>query len=40
LEEHGAGILNYMSYGDFKLDDTGFYKAENLFPSGIVMVGI
>ncbi len=35
----GAGILNYMSYGDFKLDDTGFYKAENLFPSGIVMGG-
>ncbi len=35
----GAGILNYMSYGDFKLDDTGFYKAKNLFPSGIVMGG-
>jgi len=35
----GAGILNYLSYGDFKLDDTGFYSAENLFPSGIVMGG-
>ncbi len=28
-----------MSYGDFKLDDTSFYKAKNLFPSGIVMNG-
>ncbi len=35
----GGGILSYMSYGDFKLDDTGFYKAENLFPSGVVLDG-
>ncbi len=35
----GGGILNYMSYGDFKLDDTGFYHAKDLFPSGIVMGG-
>jgi quinone-reactive Ni/Fe-hydrogenase large subunit len=35
----GGGLLNYMSYGDFRLDDTGFYKAETLFPSGIVYGG-
>jgi len=35
----GGGLLNYMSYGDFRLDDTGFYKAATLFPSGIVYGG-
>ncbi|MDD5385643.1 MAG: nickel-dependent hydrogenase large subunit [Sulfuricurvum sp.] len=35
----GGGLLNYMSYGDFRLDDTGFYKSALLFPSGIVMNG-
>ncbi|WP_373028176.1 nickel-dependent hydrogenase large subunit [Sulfurovum sp.] len=35
----GGGILSYMSYGDFRLDDTGFYKAETLFPSGLVLDG-
>ena len=35
----GGGLLSYMSYGDFKLDDTGFYKAQNLFPSGLVLDG-
>jgi quinone-reactive Ni/Fe-hydrogenase large subunit len=35
----GGGILSYMSYGDFKLDDTGFYKAAQLFPSGVVLDG-
>jgi quinone-reactive Ni/Fe-hydrogenase large subunit len=35
----GGGILSYMSYGDFKLDDTGFYKAANLFPAGVVLDG-
>ncbi len=35
----GEGLLNYMSYGDFRLDDTGFYKAKTLFPSGIVYGG-
>ena len=35
----GGGLLNYMSYGDFRLDDTGFYKAKMLFPSGIVYGG-
>ena len=35
----GGGLLSYMSYGDFKLDDTGFYKAKSLFPSGLVLDG-
>lgn len=35
----GGGLLNYMSYGDFRLDDTGFYSAKTLFPSGIVYGG-
>ena len=35
----GGGLLSYLSYGDFKLDDTGFYHAENLFPAGIVLDG-
>ncbi|BAF72612.1 nickel-dependent hydrogenase large subunit [Sulfurovum sp. NBC37-1] len=35
----GGGILSYMSYGDFRLDDTGFYNSEMLFPSGLVLDG-
>jgi len=35
----GGGILSYMTYGDFKLDDTGFYKAKSLFNSGLVLNG-
>lgn len=35
----GGGLLNYVSYGDFRLDDTGFYKAATLFPSGVVYGG-
>ncbi len=35
----GGGLLSYMSYGDFKLDDTGFYNAKNLFPAGLVLDG-
>ncbi|WP_345978583.1 nickel-dependent hydrogenase large subunit [Sulfurimonas sp. HSL3-2] len=35
----GGGLLNYMSYGDFRLDDTGFYNSALLFPSGIVYGG-
>lgn len=35
----GGGLLNYMSYGDFRLDDTGFYNAKTLFPSGLVLEG-
>jgi quinone-reactive Ni/Fe-hydrogenase large subunit len=39
LDGTGAGLKSYMSYGDFKLDDTGFYKASQLFPSGVVLNG-
>jgi quinone-reactive Ni/Fe-hydrogenase large subunit len=35
----GGGLLSYMSYGDFRLDDTGFYNSALLFPSGIVYDG-
>jgi quinone-reactive Ni/Fe-hydrogenase large subunit len=35
----GGGLLNYMTYGDFRLDDTGFYNAKTLFPRGIVYGG-
>ena len=35
----GGGLLSYMSYGDFRLDDTGFYNSALLFPSGVVMNG-
>ena len=35
----GGGLLSYMSYGDFRLDDTGFYKSALLFPSGLVLDG-
>ena len=35
----GGGILSYMSYGDFRLDDTGFYHSALLFPSGVVLDG-
>jgi len=39
LDGTGAGLKNFMSYGDFKLDDTGFYNASQLFPSGVVLNG-
>jgi quinone-reactive Ni/Fe-hydrogenase large subunit len=35
----GGGLLSYMSYGDFRLDDTGFYKSALLFPSGVLYDG-
>jgi len=35
----GGGLLNYMAYGGFRLDDTGFYNSELLFPSGVVYNG-
>jgi len=35
----GGGILSYMSYGDFRLDDTGFYNAELFFKRGLVLGG-
>jgi len=37
LEGIGGGLGNFMSYGDFNLDDTSFYESAKLFPSGIVM---
>ena len=39
LDGTGGGLKNFMSYGDFKLDDTGFYGAKQLFPSGVVLNG-
>lgn len=39
LDGTGAGLKNFMTYGDFRLDDTGFYKSALLFPSGTVMNG-
>jgi len=35
----GGGLLSYLSYGDFRLDDNGFYKSALLFPSGLVLDG-
>jgi quinone-reactive Ni/Fe-hydrogenase large subunit len=35
----GGGLLNYMTYGDFRLDDNGFYKSALLFPTGVVLNG-
>ena len=40
LEGIGGGIGNYMSYGDFNLDDLPFYQSSKLFPSGIVKTEI
>jgi len=39
LDGTGGGLKNYMSYGDFRLDDTGFYNSALLFPSGVVLNG-
>lgn len=39
LDGTGGGLKNYLSYGDFRLDDTGFYNSALLFPSGIVVGG-
>jgi len=39
LDGVGAGLKNYMSYGDFRLTDNGFYNSELLFPAGIVLNG-
>jgi quinone-reactive Ni/Fe-hydrogenase large subunit len=35
----GGGLLSYMTYGDFRLDDTGFYSAETFFKRGLVLDG-
>ena len=37
LNGTGGGLGNYMSYGDFRLDDLPFYDGAKLFPSGVVM---
>lgn len=39
LDGTGGGLKSYLSYGAFRLDDTGFYNAKTLFPSGIVLNG-
>ena len=39
LDGTGGGLKNFMSYGDFRLDDTGFYNSELLFPAGVVLNG-
>ncbi|WP_456322932.1 nickel-dependent hydrogenase large subunit [Hydrogenimonas sp.] len=39
LDGTGGGLKNYMSYGGFRLDDTGFYKSALLFPDGLVLNG-
>jgi len=39
LDGTGAGLKSFMSYGGFRLDDTGFYKSALLFPSGVVLDG-
>lgn len=35
----GGGLLSYLSYGDFRLDDTGFYKSALFMPSGVIYNG-
>ncbi|PHS42175.1 MAG: hydrogenase 2 large subunit [Sulfurovum sp.] len=35
----GGGLLTYMSYGDFRLDDTGFYKSALFLPAGLILDG-
>ena len=39
LDGIGAGLKNYLTYGDFRLDDNEFYKSALLFPSGVVLNG-
>jgi len=39
LDGTGGGLKNYMTYGDFRLDDNEFYKAALLFPAGVVLNG-
>ncbi len=39
LDGTGAGLKNYMSYGDFRLEDNGFYTSALLFPKGVVLDG-
>ncbi len=39
LDGTGAGLKSFLVYGDFRLDDTGFYNSKLLFPSGVVLNG-
>ena len=39
LDGTGAGLKSFMSYGDFRLNDNGFYKSDLLFKSGVVLNG-
>ena len=39
LDGTGGGLKNYMSYGDFRLDDNPMYEGAMLFPSGVVLNG-
>ncbi|WP_200763051.1 nickel-dependent hydrogenase large subunit [Nitrosophilus alvini] len=39
LDGTGGGLKSFLSYGDFRLDDTGFYNSALLFPSGVVLNG-
>jgi quinone-reactive Ni/Fe-hydrogenase large subunit len=39
LDGTGAGLKSYMSYGDFRLNDNGFYDSALLFPKGVVLNG-
>ena len=39
LDGTGAGLKNYMSYGDFRLEDNGFWDSALLFPKGVVLNG-
>ncbi len=32
----GKGVGNFLSYGDFNLDDLPFYESKKLFPAGVV----
>jgi len=39
LDGTGRGLKNYLVYGGYRLQDTGFYKSELLFPGGVVVDG-
>ncbi len=39
LDGTGGGLKSYMSYGDFRLNDNGFYDSTLLFPKGVVLNG-
>jgi quinone-reactive Ni/Fe-hydrogenase large subunit len=39
LDGTGGGLKSYMSFGDFRLNDNGFYDSDLLFPKGVVLNG-